>query len=103
MNVRPTVVPGRTDLFSLFAIDRENVILETVKPAEDGSGDLILRFYEAKKAAVSARITLNLPVQRVALCDMLENELEELKPDGSGLALNFRAFEIKTLRCRLKT
>ena len=97
LNVKPLTVPGRTEQFSLVSIDRDNVFLETLKPAEDGSGDLILRLYEAKKAACSARITLNLPVSRVSLCDMLENELEELSLKDGSLALDFRAFEIKTL------
>ena len=95
--MKPLTVPGRTEQFSLVSIDRDNVFLETLKPAEDGSGDLILRLYEAKKAACSARITLNLPVSRVSLCDMLENELEELSLKDGSLALDFRAFEIKTL------
>ena len=68
-----------------------------MKPAEDGSGDLILRFYEAKKAAVKTSIH-TFAKGRVWACDMQENRLEEIPaPDGS-FDLDFRAFEIRTVR-----
>ena len=53
-------------------------MLETVKLAEDGSGDWILRLYESKKAAVKAAIAMPLlEGRRAYLCNMLENEEEE--------------------------
>lgn len=34
---------------ALQRVDRENINLDTMKPAEDGSEDIILRLYESKK------------------------------------------------------
>lgn len=99
LNVEPVTAPGTRD-FSLLSIDRENVFADTLKPAEDGSGDLILRLCEAKKAAVTAQVRLNQGPFRAYACDMLENIQEELSVEEGRLALDFRAFEIKTIRFR---
>lgn len=91
------------ETFSLIWCDCPNVIIETVKQAEDGD-DLIVRMYEAYGRRDSARITFGLPVERVCLCDLLEREL----PDGkleiaeNGVTVAIKGFEIVTLKCRLK-
>ena len=73
-----------------------------MKPAEDGSGDIILRLYESKKAAVTAEVTLSdlLQGEKVYLCDMLENCKEEISVENGVLPLDFHAFEIKTIRIK---
>ena len=101
LNVKPPVSAGAVEPFSAVNIDRENVILDTMKPAEDGSGDVILRLYEAKKAAVDAKIRLGFQTQKAYLCDMLENILEEVDITDGEVKLPFRTFEIKTLRVKL--
>jgi len=101
LNVPARVIPGKAPAFSLVDIDRDNVILDTVKPAEDGSGDIILRFYEAKRAACTARIRLSLPVQSISLCDILEQPQTAVAMENNYLQLDFDPFRIHTLRCRL--
>ena len=98
LNVPASVVPGRSSDFSAFSVDRKSVIIDTVKPAEDGSGDLILRVYEAMNAAGTAKLKVNLPAKKAYLCDMLENVQEELTLQEGELELSFRSFEIKTIR-----
>lgn len=98
LNVPPYVQKGAAESFSFAQIDKSNIILDTVKPAEDGSGDIILRFYESKKAAVTAGITLNMGDYKAHLCDMLENPQEEIQVDSQQMKVSFRAFEIKTIR-----
>jgi len=85
---------------SLFQLDAPNVIIETVKPAEDGSGDIIVRLYESKRAATRCRLTTSLPVAAVFETDMLENDCRELSAYYEAIALEFRPFEIKTLRLK---
>lgn len=101
LNVAPYVTRGRVQTFEALQIDKKNVILETMKPAEDGSGDIILRFYEAAGAAVTSRITINWKAERAWLCDMLEHPREELGIPERGLRLPFGTFEIKTIRLQL--
>lgn len=96
LNVPPQVRQGSAD-FSALSIDRTNVILDTMKPAEDGSGDIILRLYEAQKAAVTATVRCAFS-GRAYLCDMLENIREEIPMEDGRLTLDFGAFEIRTVR-----
>ena len=102
LNVKPVVAGGAVRTFSALTIDKENVILDTMKPAEDGSGDIILRLYESKKAAVLATVTVSdlLQGEKVYLCDMLENCKEEISVENGEISLNFRAFGVKTVRIK---
>ncbi len=101
LNVPVTVAEGSAPTTSLFRLDAPNVIIETVKAAEDGSGDLILRLYESVNTATGTTLTLNLPFTQVSLCDMLENIRDTLPCTGGRVELRFRGFEIKTLRIKL--
>ncbi|MCI5650486.1 MAG: glycosyl hydrolase-related protein [Fusicatenibacter sp.] len=98
LNVKPQVTCGKTETFRAVTVEKSNVILDTMKPAEDGSDDLILRFYESKKAAVESEITCNLGGKKAYLCDMLENVQEEIPMENGIMRFPFRAFEIKTVR-----
>lgn len=100
LNVPLQVTAGRTDPRSLFWLDATNIILETVKPAEDGNG-LVLRLYESMGTHTSAQLHTCLPVLGVEQTDMLEQPLKDVNLVGGAMALTFRPFEIKTLRCML--
>lgn len=101
MNVKPVITAGVVDTFSAFGVEKDNVILESVKLAEDGSGDLILRLYEAKKAAVNTKVFTALNVAQAWTCNMLEKKEAEVAVEDNTVSLDFRAFEIKTLRLKL--
>ena len=98
LNVPVREAAGSAADFSLVSIDAPNVILDTVKAAEDGSGDVILRLYECKHAAATAAVTLNLPFKKAYVCDLLENIQEEVSADGQRLTIPFHGFEVKTIR-----
>ena len=99
-NVPVTVADGSAQTTSLMSVDAPNVIIDTVKAAEDGSGDVIIRLYECKHAATQAALTLNIPAERVCACDLMENEEEPLEIEGGRVMLSMRGFEVKTLRVR---
>ena len=99
MNVKPIIMDGALDV-SFIHIDQPNIVLDTVKVAEDGSGDIILRLYESKKSAVTSNVYVNASFEKAYYCDMLENELEEVQEGNEGLSVPFRAFEIKTIRLK---
>ena len=84
--------------FSAFSLSASNVYIDTAKPAEDGSGDLILRLYEAKNADTACRLTLHLPCRKAWTTDLLENRKEELAITDGAVSLHFHNFEVKTLR-----
>lgn len=101
LNVKPVAANGTVNAFSMFGVEKNNVILESVKLAEDGSGDLILRLYESKKAAVHTALFTTLPVVQAWSCTMLEEKETELVVEDKSISLDFRALEIKTLRLKL--
>ena len=98
LNVPMVVAKGTRESFSAFGVDAENILIDTVKPAEDGSGDVILRLYEAKKADTDCVLKLGIPAGKIWECDMLENREEALDAADGGLKLHFHTFEVKTLR-----
>ena len=101
LNCPVMAVPGAAGERSLFSVDAPNVVIETVKPAEDGSGDVVVRLYEAKRTATRCLLSTSLPVAGAAQADMLERVQGELPCGGGEIGLDFRAFEVKTVRLRL--
>jgi len=101
LNIPVTTAPGDGGEESLFQIDAPNIILETVKPAEDGSGDIVLRLYESARTTTRARLTTSLPAASAHWADMLENPAGDATVEENSIALEFRPFEIKTLRLKL--
>jgi alpha-mannosidase len=101
LNVPVLVVPGEAGERSLFSLDAANVIIEAVKPAEDGSQDLIVRLYEAKRTATRCTLTTSLPVKAAAQTDLVENFASDLTCKDGQVSLSFRPFEIKTVRLTL--
>ncbi|MCU0520989.1 MAG: glycosyl hydrolase-related protein [Anaerolineae bacterium] len=102
LNAPLLVLPGDGGTHSLFSADAPSVIIETVKPAEDGSEDIIVRLYESKRMAVACSLATALPVVSACCTDMLERAvLAELPVVDGAVALEFRPFEVKTVRLRL--
>ena len=103
LNIPPRVFAGMRDTQSLFELDQPNIILETVKPAEDGSHKaIVLRLYEALGTKTRTRLVTRLPFQAAYQTNMLEEVLEPLEISAGELMLEFHPFEIKTLKLTVK-
>jgi len=101
LNVPVRIVPGAAGEMSLFSLDAPNVILEAVKPAEDGSPDVIVRLYESKRMATRCTLSTALPAKAASQVDMLEQHQTALSLAAGKVSLDFRPFEIKTVRLSL--
>jgi alpha-mannosidase len=77
------------------------VVIETVKPAEDGSPDVIVRLYEAMRTATRCALSTRLPVRAASQTDMAEEGQRELTCADGRVELEFRPFEIKTVRLKV--
>jgi len=97
LNVPVTVRHGAAAPASVFSVDAPNIIIETVKPAEDGSGDLVVRLYECMRTATPCRLHTTLNVVQVREATMLEVPQKKVAARPGGVKLRFRPFEIKTL------
>jgi alpha-mannosidase len=98
LNYPVLVHPGEAGEASIFNIDASNIILETVKLAEDGSDDIIVRLYESKRMLTHSMLSTILPVNKAMQTDMLERNQSELPVSKGKIELDFRPFEIKTIR-----
>jgi len=110
--VGAAIIPGKlpSDEASLLEVDNPSVAVATWKLAEDGQGS-ILRLEETAGKPQSVRIrSAYLKMDRVWRCSLLEDDLQELKVDSSGLEsqglesqgfqIEVKPFEILTLRLR---
>lgn len=91
---------GGSPFPSLAAVDRENVILDTVKPCEDAENAFILRLYEAAGCHTRARLTVPCAAG-LRLCNLLEEPEGEIQP-GKELSLSLRPFQIVTVKVLLE-
>ena len=84
---------------ALLSWDASNVVLEAVKPAEDGEG-WIARLYEAYGSRT--RVTLQMPdgASRVWQTNLLEQKEEELEITDGSITLWLTPYEIVTLYIR---
>lgn len=89
--------PGKS--FSLAQVSQPNVVLETIKRAEDGDG-YILRMYECDNALTHAEITWNRPVASVEECNLLEEKTGEACFADGKIQFTIKPYEIKTFRIR---
>jgi len=102
LNTPLMILPGSAGEASIFKLDAPNIIIETVKPAEDGTSDIILRLYEAKRCLTRCTLSTTLPIIKVTQTDMLERYQFELSVRRGNISLEFRPFEVKTIRLALK-
>jgi alpha-mannosidase len=97
LNVPLMVLPGGAGERSLFSLDTPNVVIEAVKPAEERSGSLVVRLYEAMRSATRCILTTTLPVRSAFEANMMEEPLHLLECDGGKIELDFKPFEIKSI------
>jgi alpha-mannosidase len=84
--------------FSAAHVDDPNLLVETVKWAEDEDA-LILRAYEAEGGANSAILHLGVTPDTVEEVDLLERNPRRVPlDDDGGVPLSLRAHEVKTLK-----
>ena len=80
-------------------MDGAGVEVMTLKLAEDGSGDTLLRLREY--SGQERRVELRLPVSEMVECTLLEDLMEEWQPvPDQRVNLEFKPFQIKTMRFR---
>jgi alpha-mannosidase len=82
----------------LVSVDHDGVIVESVKLADDRSGDVVVRIYEARGARTGTTIRVGFPVARVESVDLLERPLGGIDLTGEAVEVQLRPFEILTLR-----
>ncbi|MFJ1549448.1 alpha-mannosidase [Streptomyces sp. NPDC088246] len=83
---------------SLISTGHPAVTVESVKLAEDRSGDVIVRLYESAGGRADTTLRVGFPVVQARITDLLERPLHEANTDEHGLVLSLRPFQILTVR-----
>ena len=83
--------------YSLVKSDKENVIIETVKIAED-SNAVIVRAYECWNSKTPVKITFNSEIKSATECNLMEEADESVEYSGNEISATFKPFEIKTFK-----
>ena len=100
-NLPLRVIEGAGDVAPLVALDRDGIVVESVKLAHDGSGDVVVRLYEALGERQAATLHAGFEVTAVAETDLLEREVDRsavTSASGSSVDLQLRPFQLVTLR-----
>jgi alpha-mannosidase len=102
-NLEPVQVRGAGPVAPLFTVFNAALVVEAVKLAEDGSGDVVVRLYESLGERSTGLVAANFPVRSVQVTDLLEDPVDEpagivLGSDSAELTL--RPFQLVTLRFR---
>jgi alpha-mannosidase len=102
-----TVVTGKADnpansslpaSQSFLKVQPANIVVSTLKKAEDGNGSVV-RFYETEGKFASARISGFKPFSKVTLTNMLEYDEKNLPVNADGsVNISVKPYEIITIR-----
>ena len=92
---------GAAPVAPLVALSNDAIVVEAVKAADDRSGDVVVRCYEALGGRADGVLTTSFSLAGAEVTDLLERRLEELSvAAGNQVHLQLRPFQILTLRLR---
>lgn len=110
-NLPARMVTGAHEVAPIVSVDGTGVVVETVKLAEDRSGDVVVRLYESLGARARGAVTTGFAAASVVTTDLLERpsddvELRTVPAEGTGgerdgtltSSFELRPFQILTLR-----
>jgi alpha-mannosidase len=102
MNLPLRSVRGSGPVAPLIEVSPPGVVVESVKLADDRSGDVVVRAYEALGNRQGATIRPAFPATEVVAVDLLERPRDEpgVDLDPEGVTAVLRPFQILTLRFR---
>lgn len=83
--------------YSLLSCSNDNIIIETVKKAED-SDEIIVRLYENHNKKGSINLKFGFELDSVYLCDLTENSIRHLDCCSNEVTLPISNYEIVTLK-----
>src|SRR5262249_32059718 len=88
---------GASALSSLVSVSAPNVIIETVKQAEDGHG-IIVRLYENQRNRGKVNIKAGFTLAEAHHCNLLEENETALPVEDNQVQIEITPYQIVTLR-----
>ncbi len=83
----------------LVTVDKSNVVIETVKRAEDGDGTIV-RLYENQRKRGPVTLTLGFDLQEAFYTNLIEDNQAAVAITGRTVRLDLHPYEIVTLRLK---
>jgi alpha-mannosidase len=85
------------DIKSLFKVDKDSVVIETIKKAQDGNG-FIVRMYESLGGRGDVALSSSFNVKSCFETNLIEENIKQLAADNNQIKFNIKPFQILTLR-----
>jgi alpha-mannosidase len=86
---------------SLISASSPNVIIETVKQAEDGDG-IIVRLYESQRKRGQVRVKFGSAMASAWITNLLEENESALSVEQDSILLSMKPYQIVTLRVKFE-
>lgn len=86
---------------SMVNVDKDNVIVEVVKKAEDND-DVIVRLYECYNKRTNVNVEFFEDLKGVIECNLMERDLEEIAYDKNSFNFEIKPYEIKSFRLKVQ-
>ena len=103
LNVPAYAVKGGVlgDKKSFASVDKKNVMLETIKMAEDGSG-IIIRMYEYENALTKVHVNLGEfeSISCIEECNLIEERIEDVSMNNNGFDFVIKPYEVRTFKLK---
>ncbi len=88
---------GATQSVEFCSVSNPNVIVETVKKAEQDDA-IIVRVYEAGKTRGPVTLAFSRPIRKATECNLLEERDQSVSLRDNAIQCRIRPFEIKTFK-----
>ncbi|CAL9621386.1 alpha-mannosidase [Streptomyces sp. enrichment culture] len=101
VNLPERRLTGADEVAPLVTVDQDAVVVTAVKLADDGSGDVIVRFHESHGGRCRATLTPGFAFARAQVTDLLERPLAQApapRTEGGRITVSLRPFQLVTLR-----
>jgi alpha-mannosidase len=85
------------EAFFLASVTPSNIVIETIKQAQDGEG-LIIRLYETHRSRGKFILSTGFPIKKAYRTNILEENQEEIPVNGFQLESSFKPYQIISLR-----
>lgn len=93
-------VRGEREVEPVISLEGDGIVVESVKLAEDRSGDVVVRVYESEGRRSRATVRPGFAATSVVATDLLERPIAQqgVTCEGATASLDLRPFKIATLR-----
>ncbi|AGL14317.1 glycoside hydrolase family 38 C-terminal domain-containing protein [Actinoplanes sp. N902-109] len=102
LNLPERAITGGHGVDPLISVEGEGILVSSVKLADDRSGDLVVRVYEAQGRRATGTLTLHSPITSATTATLLERPLTGTTATDGRIPLALTPFEVRTLRFGLR-